>query len=115
MSISALAWAFDQALTPTRKLILLSLANRVDDQNRCFASMGVVRVDTGLNRKRVIGSISELEEKKFLKVDRYTLIGVQKLFTAGSKNSTGALLKNGTGDPSTPVPETGPTPSRKRY
>jgi hypothetical protein len=61
MSLDATRWAWQQrGLTPSQKLVLLSLADHADQDHRAWPSVGLIEQDTELNRKTVISAISEL-------------------------------------------------------
>jgi len=84
MSVDATRWAWQQDLKSTRKIVLLSLADRADEQNRCYPSIVRLVADTGVNRKTIMRAISDMEnmgliesEKALGKSNVYTLIGVE--------------------------------------
>lgn len=61
MSLCATIWAWKQtSLTPSQKLILLSLADRANEEHKAHPSIKRLEVDTGLNRKTIQKSISEM-------------------------------------------------------
>lgn len=62
MSSAATKWAWQQSLKPTAKLVLLSLADRARDTGECWPSVARLCLNTGLNRKTVMGYAAELEK-----------------------------------------------------
>ena len=53
MSAKVQGWAWDQALLPQRKLLLLWLANRATDAGVCFPSKRELAQQTGLSERMV--------------------------------------------------------------
>lgn len=124
MSLDATRWAWMQRITATRKLVLLSLADRADEKSVAYPSVARMAKDTCLDRKTIMGAITDLEESGLIKVIRkngfgscYQLIGVQhreedkqyqkrdqyqdrdryqKRDTPSPKNGTATSTKNGT-------------------
>ena len=92
-----------KGITPKQKLILLSLADRADENNRCWPSIKRLWVDTCIgNSHTVIDGLKALEAKGLIRVDResgkgsaYTLLGVEMRESAGAKTGTG--VQSGTG------------------
>lgn len=116
MSIDATNWAWSQRdISPSEKLLLLSLADRAGESHEAWPSWRRLMLDTGLDRKTIHKSLTSLQSKgKIMKTgDRksqvfiYRLIGIvgrddhEKLSTTSPKNGTGSTLltstKNGTG------------------
>ncbi len=63
MSRIATDWVWRQEIKPaTLKLILLAVADRADEQHRCFPSIERLVADTGLNRKTVLTGLNSLTE-----------------------------------------------------
>lgn len=92
MSIDATRWAWKQDLPPTRKLVLLSLADRADESHRCYPSIARLASDTGLYRETIMEAIASMEESGLLYVTRrngvgsiYTLVGVEDRHTETSR------------------------------
>lgn len=84
MSLDATRWAWQQAVRPTHKLVLLSLADRADENHECHPSIGRLEEDTGLYRETIMEAVAAMEASGILYVDRlvgrgnrYRLIGVQ--------------------------------------
>lgn len=83
MSVDATRWAWMQAVTPTQKLLLLSLADRAGEGHECWPSIKRLEVDTGLYRETIYQAIQDLEAKGLLEAtrkkgqgNRYRLLGV---------------------------------------
>lgn len=64
MSLDATTWAWRQNVRPTLKLILLSLADRANEEHQCFPSIERLVHDTGLNRKTVLANLRELASEQ---------------------------------------------------
>lgn len=63
MSRAATDWAWrSKPGSSSRKLVLLAMADRADEEHRCFPSIARLVDDTNLNRKTIIKVIHELEE-----------------------------------------------------
>ena len=80
MSLEALTAAFKvEGLTPTKKLILVVLANYADEQGTCYPSHKHIAKLVGLkDHKGVQRTIKEFEEQGFLRIERrYTEEGGQ--------------------------------------
>lgn len=112
MSIEATRWAWTiKCASPAQKLILLSLADRADENNSCYPSMVRLSEDTGLDRKTVIKAISGLKESGIIYIKRRNgNVNFYQLSTRRTEreNST----KNGTSPKTGPVPKTGSDQSR---
>ncbi len=83
MSVDATRWAWQQEITPSQKLVLLSLADRADEEHSCYPSTARLVNDTGLHRETVFDCIRIMESMGILRVNRkygcgnsYVLIGV---------------------------------------
>lgn len=65
MSIRMLNWAFHHVtgLPSTQKFVLVSLADRADEDGIYFASVRYLVEKTGLNRKTILSALAALEEK----------------------------------------------------
>lgn len=62
MSLEAITWAFRQQLTPSEKLVLLTLADYADDENKCWPRQDTLAERTGLTRQTVNVKLSSLEK-----------------------------------------------------
>lgn len=83
MSLDATRWAWQQAIKPTRKLVLLSIADRADEVHRCYPSIARLVQDTGLDRETIMEAIQDMESAGLMVVTRrggsssiYQLVGV---------------------------------------
>ena len=90
MSIDATRWAWKKdCSSPMQKIVLLSLADRANEQNYCYPSFDRLMKDTGISRSSIIRSLLALEGLGFIarihrKNDKgdntsnaYQLIGVE--------------------------------------
>lgn len=120
MSLDATRWAWQQSITPSQKLVLLSFADRADEGHCCFPSVTRLEQDTGLDRKTIMSAIFCLESVGLIAVtrihgsgNRYQLNGVEGRETStknGTSTKSGTSTKTGT----TPVPKTGLDQYQKR-
>lgn len=95
MSIDATRWAWQQNLSPTRKLLLLALADRASERHDCYPSIIRLKADTGLYEKTIKEALQELEKLGLLAIERrpgessvYRLIGVPDRHQKAVKNQT---------------------------
>jgi DNA-binding PadR family transcriptional regulator len=63
VSVDATRWAWEQRVRGTDKLVLLSLADRADENFLAFPSAQRLTKDTGLNGKTVFAALQRLLEK----------------------------------------------------
>ena len=71
MSFEQTAWAWQQKITPSEKLVLLRLADRCDEDHECWPSVERIGKDTGLCSRTVRRALSKLEERDLItRVDR---------------------------------------------
>lgn len=84
MSLDATRWAWQQQLRASAKLVLLSLADRADENHRCYPSITRLKSDTGLHSETISDAIKELESLRLIAVQRvtgqgnvYRLLGVE--------------------------------------
>tara|TARA_R100001463_G_scaffold9938_4_gene29579 strand:- start:9351 stop:9914 length:564 start_codon:yes stop_codon:yes gene_type:complete len=63
LSLEAITWAFRQKLTPSEKLVLLTLADYADDENKCWPKQETLAERTGLARQTVNIKLSSLEKQ----------------------------------------------------
>ena len=122
MSIDATRWAWGVQIQATRKIVLLSMADRASEDFECWPSIARLVYDTCLDRKTIMDAVSDLEKAGHIAVKRilgkgncYQLLGAVPRETS-TKNGTGTSTKNGTGTaPKTePVPKTGLHQYQKR-
>lgn len=86
MSVDATRWAWQQSnVTPAEKLVLLALADRADEQHRCYPSTVRLVKDTRLYRETIFEATESLERLGLIKINRqsglhhiYTLLGVEE-------------------------------------
>jgi hypothetical protein len=83
MSLDATRWAWKQSVSPSQKLVLLSLADRAGESHECHPSIARLEADTGLYRETIMEAISDLEKLQIISVsrkqgcgNRYQLLGV---------------------------------------
>ena len=83
MSVQAIGWALGQDVgTPTRKVVLIALANRVNsDTGLCCPSLKTVAKETCLAKSSVIRALHELEQAGYIQ-------RVQRQRENGSHTST---------------------------
>lgn len=72
MSIKAINWALNlvTGVTATQKAILVALADRADEQNKCFPSYDDICHRSCANPKTVASALAKLEEQGFIKRTR---------------------------------------------
>lgn len=92
MSAKATFWAWKQEVTPTEKLVLLSLANFANDECKCWYSYQKIADATGVSRRTVIRACNELQDKRLLNVVN------RKKDTAQNHTNIFTLLINLDGD-----------------
>ncbi|HEV7458885.1 MAG TPA: helix-turn-helix domain-containing protein [Roseococcus sp.] len=61
MSIQAIAWAWAIRTTPTRKLVLLALADHADQNGECYPSLARIAAHTGLSERGIRIALREME------------------------------------------------------
>ena len=67
MSIRAIRWAWDQPLPPTRKMVLLALANfHHTTTGACYPSLASIVTMTGLSERAVRYALRDLEAAKII-------------------------------------------------
>lgn len=116
MSLDATQWAWQQrAITPTQKLVLLSMADRAGENHDCWPSIARLSLDTGLSDRAVQKNIKELVEKGLLRIEerrsktnKYILVGV-----AGREDSVSTETPCSKADPD-PLAKAGPTAKGER-
>lgn len=95
MSVDATRWAWSQrGLSPSQKLVLLSMADRAGEQHECWPSIKRLCFDTGLYRETVMAAIVLLEERGLIRATRaqgrvscYRLLGVQDRATVADQSA----------------------------
>lgn len=106
MSLDASRWAWQQKVTATQKLVLLSLADRANENHCCYPSTARLVNDTGLYRETIFDAIKYLEETGLILVKRelgkgnnFTLIGVNDRHETSSELPTGRVHKTSSKKP----------------
>lgn len=77
MSFQAMTWAVEQKVAPLAKLLLLTLANYADAENRCWPSKERLAADTGMSKASVCKYLNDLESVGLVEVTRRTYEGAQ--------------------------------------
>ena len=62
MSVKIMSWAWSQKIEPTRKLILMALADHADDDGVCWPSMNKLADKCSVSRRTVLRNINALKE-----------------------------------------------------
>lgn len=98
MSVEALSWAFQQDVQPAaKKLVLLALANRADEDGCCYPGYNRLASQCSLDRRTVIRQIDALiEDGLILKKDRVRENG------STTSNMYQIMLKGGCQDATPP-------------
>lgn len=66
MSRKASDWAWDQALKPHLKLVLLTIADRSDANGECFPKVSTIAKDTCQSERSVLRQLTELVDLGFI-------------------------------------------------
>ena len=121
MSLDATKWAWEQTgLSPTQKLILPSMADRADEDNRCYPTNARLQADTGLNRKTIQKCINLLIERGLIsdsgqRSGRTKQVIVYMLIGVANRDTKEAQKRNSTKSGTVPkYPERGPKTDIKR-
>lgn len=86
MSIKAMNWAWEQALPPNSKLILMALADAADEDGQCWPRVRVIAGKCCTSERTVQRVLKELESRSLLRVEtRYR--------RDGGQSSNGYFLK----------------------
>lgn len=71
MSVQAITWAYNQdGLNGTQKFVLVTLANRADEEWSCFPSLDYLEIDTGLGERAIRNALDHLEKHGFIQRER---------------------------------------------
>ncbi len=95
-------WAWRQQLTPTAKLVLMSLADAADDHGVCWPSVHTIARKCCISSRTVRRVIQTL-------VDRGLLEAEQRYRPDGSSSSNRYRLQQAGGDKMSPTPDRGDT------
>lgn len=116
MSVDATKWAWSLSMPATRKIVLLSMADRAGETHACWPSIARLEADTCLDRKTILAAIADLESMGLITVSRslgqgncYQLVGVNSRETSPN-NGTASSKKPVPKTVLEPVPKTGPVP-----
>jgi len=77
VSFQAMTWVVEQKVAPLAKLLLLTLANYADAENRCSPSKERLAADTGMSKSSVCKYLNDLEADGLVEVTRRTYEGAQ--------------------------------------
>ena len=61
MSVTAMAWAWKQDVSPTDKLVLLALADHSDDDGQCWPGTAGISKKCHISQRTVFNSLARLE------------------------------------------------------
>lgn len=110
MSIAAMNWAWRQQLTPTAKLVLMSLADAADDHGVCWPSVPTVARKCCVSTRTIRRIMQTL-------IAHDLLIAEPRYRPDGSCSSNRYRLQLGGGDKLSPAPDSGDSmlcPERQR-
>ncbi len=106
MSIAAISWVFRQEIKPSSlKFVLVALADSADDRGICWPSIEHITETTCQDRKTVIKSLDDLEERGWLvdtgkRMGRTNQVKVYRLtdnfFKPAPTTNCGKSTENGT-------------------
>ena len=69
MSVKVMQWAWEQDVgNSTRKVILLALADRSNDDGECWPGISSLSEKCSIPRRTLIRAINELQDKGYLSV-----------------------------------------------
>ena len=66
MSVKIMSWAWSQKLEPTKKLILMALADYADDDGVCWPSMNRLADKCNVSRRTILRNINVLKDDGIL-------------------------------------------------
>ncbi|MDR1241883.1 MAG: helix-turn-helix domain-containing protein [Deltaproteobacteria bacterium] len=134
MSVDATRWAWMQSISPVKKLLLLSLADRANEKNVCWPSQPRLALDTGLDIRTIRSALNDLCEVGLINRQEisgrgyiYQLIGVEnreelnnKQIQTLKKSDITPYINDTPGNNDTPGKNDTPDknvlyPSQKRY
>lgn len=99
MSMAAMRWAWQQALAPPAKLLLMALADRADAQGVCWPSIPTLAQQCRLSPRTVQRLLQELAAAALLRTE-------PRFRADGSRTSNRYSLALGGGENLTPPPDT---------
>ena len=98
MSIRAINWALNEVtdITATQKAILISLADRANEDHQCWPSYDDICERSCANRKTVVKALRDLEQKGHItRVRRYSASTVYTLSISTENGSISRVTKMG--------------------
>ena len=69
MSLAAMNWAFMQKLAPTKKMILVALADHCDDEGKCWPGIKNIAKKASVSKRTLQRALTELESEGFLRIE----------------------------------------------
>lgn len=69
MSVQAMSWAFSLPIPPGEKLVLLSLADRANDDGECWPGRESLAVKCSMGLRTIDGHIQSLQNKGLMEVE----------------------------------------------
>jgi len=69
MSLAAITWAFKQDLAPTKKMVLIALADHCDDDGKCWPGLKLVAKKANVTKRTLQRVMVELENDGILRVE----------------------------------------------
>ena len=69
MSLAAMNWAFMQKLAPTKKMILIALADHCDDEGKCWPGIKNIAKKASVSKRTLQRALTELESEGFLRIE----------------------------------------------
>jgi hypothetical protein len=70
MTIQAVAWAIEQELEPTEKLVLILLANHGNQRNQCFPSVRLLAHEARMSMRTITYLLGRLAKKNLISRER---------------------------------------------
>jgi len=67
MSLAAITWAFKQDLAPTKKMVLIALADHCDDDGKCWPGLKLVAKKANVTKRTLQRVMNELENDGILR------------------------------------------------
>lgn len=112
MSRDATYWAWEQAVKSSQKLTLLALARSHNEKtNQCNPSISTVSKMTGLNRKTIIHSLSELQSIGLIILTKVYGTNTNYTFKTSTNLGTTHVNTTSTNNGTSPVPKAVPVPN----
>jgi hypothetical protein len=99
MSNTALTWAWTAAVSATCKLVLVNLADRADDDSKCWPSLARIATDTGLTERSARAALTALERASLLRREYRSKQSTRYCLAMGER---GSPIKATMGEPHSP-------------